>query len=139
MLSVNPFLVLARVIVLAALWCYLLTLIIVLARVMVLSAVMVLACIMVLTRVMVLSVNPHYGVSPCPYLIFVISFTPAIFFNPIILHPKITKNTQNLQQIAPKSVKYALFEFNLENLTPDRICLHRHRCSTKCSEVLHKI
>ena len=30
-------------------------------------------------------------------------------------------NTQNLQQIAPESVKYAVFAFNLENLTPDRI------------------
>ena len=63
----------------------------------------------------------------CSYLIFVISSRPANLLNPIILHLKITNNTQILQQIAPKSVKYALFEFNLENLTPDRICLHRHR------------
>ena len=45
----------------------------------------------------------------CSYLIFVISFTLAGFLNPNILHPKITKNTQKLQQIAPKSVKYAVF------------------------------
>ena len=44
-----------------------------------------------------------------PYLILVISFTLAGFLNPNILHPKITKNTQKLQQIAPKSVKYAVF------------------------------
>ena len=44
-----------------------------------------------------------------PYLIFVISFTLAGFLNPNILHPKITKNTQKLQQIVPKSVKYAFF------------------------------
>ena len=41
------------------------------------------------------------------YLIFVIYFTPAGFLNPNILHPKSTKNTQKLQQIAPKSAKYA--------------------------------
>ena len=46
-----------------------------------------------------------------PYLIFVISFTLAGFFNPNILHPKITKNTQKLKQIDPKSVKYAIFFF----------------------------
>ena len=44
-----------------------------------------------------------------PYLIFVISFTLAGFLNPNILHPKITKNTQKLQQIAPKSAKNAFF------------------------------
>ena len=44
-----------------------------------------------------------------PYLILVISFTLAGFLNPNILHPKITKNTQKLQQIVPKSVKYAFF------------------------------
>ena len=43
------------------------------------------------------------------YLIFVISFTLAGFFYPDILHPKITKNTQKLQQMAPRSVKYAFF------------------------------
>ena len=43
------------------------------------------------------------------YLIFVISFTLAGFLNLNILHPKITKNTQKLQQIAPKSVKYAVY------------------------------
>ena len=47
--------------------------------------------------------------SPDPYLIFVISFTMAGFLNPNILHPKITKITQKLHQIAPKSVKYAVF------------------------------
>ena len=44
-----------------------------------------------------------------PYLILVISFTLAGFLNPNNLHPKITKNTQKLQQIAPKSVKYEVF------------------------------
>ena len=39
--------------------------------------------------------------------------------NPNILHPKITKNTQKLQQIAPKSAKNAFFTFNLENFTLD--------------------
>ena len=39
------------------------------------------------------------------YLLFVISFTQAGFFDPNILHPKIMQNTQKLQQIAPKSVK----------------------------------
>ena len=43
------------------------------------------------------------------YLIFVISFTLAGFLNTNILHPKITKSTKKLQQIAPKSVKYAVF------------------------------
>jgi len=43
------------------------------------------------------------------YLIFVISFTQAGFLNPNILYPKITKNTQILRQIAPRSVKYAVF------------------------------
>ena len=54
-----------RVMVLAVLWWYLLTLIIVLAHIMVLLVVMVLACYIVLPLVMVLSDNPHYGVSPC--------------------------------------------------------------------------
>ena len=39
-------------------------------------------------------------------LILVISFTLAGFLNPNNLHPKITRNTQKLQQIATKSVKY---------------------------------
>ena len=43
------------------------------------------------------------------YLILVISFTLAGFWNLNILHPKITKITQKLQQISPKSVKYAFF------------------------------
>ena len=43
-----------------------------------------------------------------PYLIFVISFILARFLYPNILHPKFMKNTQKLQQIAPKSVKYAV-------------------------------
>ena len=43
-----------------------------------------------------------------PYLIFVISFTPAGFWNPNILYPKITKNTQNAQQTAQKSATYAV-------------------------------
>ena len=42
------------------------------------------------------------------YLIFVISFTQAGFFNPKFLHPKTMQNTQKLQQIPPKSVKYAV-------------------------------
>ena len=42
------------------------------------------------------------------YLIFVISFTQAGFLNPKFLHPKTTQNTQKLQQIPPKSVKYAV-------------------------------
>ena len=43
------------------------------------------------------------------YLIFVIYFTLAGFFNPDILNPKITKNTQKLQQIAPTTLKYGVF------------------------------
>ena len=43
------------------------------------------------------------------YLIFVISFTQAGILNTNILHPKITKNTQKLQEKAPKSVCYAVF------------------------------
>merc|ERR1719300_997881 len=43
------------------------------------------------------------------YLIFVISFTQAGFFNPKFLHPKTMQNTQKFQQIPPKSVKYAVF------------------------------
>ena len=44
------------------------------------------------------------------YLIFVISLTLAGFFNPNILHPNPTqKNIQQLQQIAPISVEYAVF------------------------------
>ena len=50
-----------------------------------------------------------------PYLIFVISFTLAGFLNPNILHPKITKNTQKLHEIAPKSVTYAVFRFESGN------------------------
>ena len=42
------------------------------------------------------------------YLIFVISFTQAGFFNPKFLHPKTMQNTQKLQHIPPKSVKYAV-------------------------------
>ena len=42
------------------------------------------------------------------YLIFVISFTQAGFFNPKFLHPKTMQNTRKLQQIPPKSVKYAV-------------------------------
>ena len=49
------------------------------------------------------------------YLIFVISFTLAGFLNTNILHPKITKNNQKLQQIAPKSVKYAVFSVQSGN------------------------
>ena len=45
------------------------------------------------------------------YLILVISFTLAEFLNPNILHPKITKNTKKLHEIAPKSVTYAVFRF----------------------------
>ena len=43
------------------------------------------------------------------YRIFVISFTLAGFLTPHILHQKITKKTQKLQQITPKRVKYAVF------------------------------
>ena len=43
------------------------------------------------------------------YLIFVISFTLVEFLNPNILHPKFAENPRKLQQIAPKSVKYAFF------------------------------
>ena len=42
------------------------------------------------------------------YLIIVISFTQAGFFNLKFLHPKTMQNTQKLQQIPPKSVKYAV-------------------------------
>ena len=46
---------------------------------------------------------------PPPVLILVISFTQAGFLNPNNLQTKITKNTQKLQQIAPKSVHYEVF------------------------------
>ena len=49
------------------------------------------------------------------YLIIVISLTLAGFFNPNILHPKITKNTHKLHEIAPKSVTYAVFRFESGN------------------------
>ena len=42
------------------------------------------------------------------HLIFVNSFTQAGFFNPKFLHPKTMQNTRKLQQIPPKSVKYAV-------------------------------
>ena len=42
------------------------------------------------------------------YLIFVISFTQAGFFSPKFLHPKTMQNTQILQQIPPKGLKYAV-------------------------------
>ena len=42
------------------------------------------------------------------YLIFVISFTRAGFFSPKFLHPKTMQNTQKLQQIPPKGLKYAV-------------------------------
>ena len=38
------------------------------------------------------------------------------FLNPIFLHPKITKNTKKLQQIAPKSVKCAIFCVQSRNI-----------------------
>ena len=53
--------------------------------------------------------------SQAPYLILVISFTLAGFLNPNILHPKITKKTQKLHEIAPKSVTYAVFRFESGN------------------------
>ena len=42
------------------------------------------------------------------YLIFVLSFTPAKFLSPKILHPKTMQNAYKLQQIPPKGVKYAV-------------------------------
>ena len=55
------------------------------------------------------SIGENTEIHKYPYLILFISFTLAGFLNPIILHPDITKNTQKLLQIAPKSVKYAFF------------------------------
>ena len=55
------------------------------------------------------------------YRMFVISFTLAGFLTLNILHQKFTKKIQKSQQIAPKSVKYAVFAFNLESFTPDQI------------------
>ena len=49
------------------------------------------------------------------YLIFVIFFTQAGFLNPYILHPKIMEKKQKLQQIAPKSVKHAVFRVQSGN------------------------
>ena len=43
------------------------------------------------------------------YLIFVISFTPAGFLNPTILHPKITKNTQKITTNCTKKCKICIF------------------------------
>ena len=53
--------------------------------------------------------GPGQNLEVSAYLILEISFTPAGFLNPNILHPKITKNIQKLKQIAPKGVKYAFF------------------------------
>ena len=50
------------------------------------------------------------------YLVFVISFSPAKLFKSYYLHPKITKNTKKLQQIAPKSAKYAIFCIQSRNI-----------------------
>ena len=59
--------------------------------------------------------GPGQNLEVSAYLILVISFTPAGFLNPYILHPEITKNTQKLQQIAPKSVKYVVFRVQSGN------------------------
>ena len=52
------------------------------------------------------------------YLIFVISFTQAGFFNPKFYTQKMIKNTKNVPE---KSILYAVFAFNLKFFTPDRI------------------
>ena len=51
------------------------------------------------------------------YLIFVISFTQAAFSNSKFYTP-------NYSKMSLKSKIYAVFVFNLENVTPDRIFLH---------------
>lgn len=63
----------------------------------------------------------------CPYLIFVISFTQAAFSNSKFYTGKLTKNTSKHWKMSLKSKIYAVFVFNLENFTPDRIFLHGHR------------
>ena len=62
-----------------------------------------------------------------PYLIFVISFTQAAFLNSKFYTRKLTKNTPKHRKMSLKSKIYAVFVFNLENFTPDRIFLHGHR------------
>ena len=62
-----------------------------------------------------------------PYLIFVISFTQAGFLNPKFVHPKTMQNTQKLQQIPPKSVKYAVFRVQSGKFYTGQNFLHRHR------------
>ena len=72
--------------------------------------------------------NPiHFCSSCCAYLIFVISFTQAEFFISKFYAQKLTKNTPKYSKNSLKSKIYAIFVFNLENLTPDRIFLHGRR------------
>ena len=67
------------------------------------------------------------GVRYRAYLIFVISFTQAAFSNSKFYTQKLTKNTPKHSKMSMKSKIYAVFVFNLENVTPDRIFLHGHR------------
>ena len=49
-------------------------------------------------------------------------------FKSRILHPKKwLKTPQNTKKIPSKSIFYAVFAFNLEHFTPERIFLHGHR------------
>ena len=70
---------------------------------------------------------PSSAVNVCTYLIFVISFTQAAFSNSKFYTQKLTKNTPKHSKMSMKSKIYAVFVFNLENVTPDRIFLHGHR------------
>ena len=65
--------------------------------------------------------------NPGTCLIFVISFTQAAFSNSKFYTQKLTKNTPKHSKMSMKSKIYAVFVFNLENVTPDRIFLHGHR------------
>ena len=74
--------------------------------------------------------NPHFPHDfkiPKTYIIFVISFTQAAFSNSKFYTQKLTKNTPKHSKMSMKSKIYAVFVFNLENFTPDRIFLHGHR------------
>ena len=70
---------------------------------------------------------PAEPVWPGAYLIFVISFTQAAFLNSKFYIRKFTKNTPKHPKMSLKSKISAVFVFNLENFTPDRIFLHGHR------------
>ena len=54
-------------------------------------------------------------------------FCTGSIFKFQILHPKIDQKHPKHSKMSLKSKMYAVFVFNLENFTPDRIFLHGHR------------